>query len=521
MSSLDCSSWLRGLALGGATLVVLASVPTTAQADVREMTIAAPFGPTSSVPDPRARQNGWLANRAGVSETLIGLDYEMNMVPRLAAAFENISETEWQIILRDDILFHDGTPLTAEAVRDSFAKLSKEGHPGNNPRLATLLGISEIEVVDSKTLIFRTKDSNSAFLWTLTEPSAAVLKDGTEDMPIIGTGPFVFDRAEAEKTYQVIGFADYWGGTPKLDRLVIDAISDPSVAALALQAGDVDLVTNYPEPEFAKLQAEGGAQLFAAPTGRLFFIQLNVANGPLANATLRQAVSLSLDRETIVEASLAGVGGQAAQGIFPANMASWANTDVSLPYDPNKAMTMLDDAGIIDTDGNGIRELDGQDIVLKMRSYEGRAALRPTLEISQAMLGQIGLSVEIAMGEWGANNDALEAGEIDMHLQAWGTAPQGDPDYFPSTLAATGGSYNVGGYSNPELDELLENGRSLFTTEERKPIYAEVQAILNEDLPLIPLFHKTQVSVGNGRVEGYRIHPAETYLATPDLTVVE
>ncbi|WP_230374339.1 ABC transporter substrate-binding protein [Pontivivens ytuae] len=485
------------------------------------MIIASPFGPASDVPDPRARQNGWLANRAGVSETLIGLDYEMNMIPRLAAAFENVSETEWRITLRDDVLFHDGTPMTADAVRDSLSKLSEEGHPGHNPRLASLLGISEIEVVDDLTLIFRTETPNSAFLWSLTEPSAAVLREGTEAMPIIGTGPFVFDMAETDKTYQVTGFADYWGGAPKLDRLVIDAIVDPSVAALALQAGDVDLVTNYPEPDFAALKEEGGAQLFSTATGRLFFIQARVNDGPLANDTLREAVSLALDRDTIVAAALVGVGGQVAHGIFPDTMASWANTDLSLAYDPTAAMAMLDEAGIVDTDGNGIRELDGEDIVLQMRSYEGRPALRPTLEISQAMLTQIGLGVEIAMGEWGANNDALQAGEIDMHLQAWGTAPQGDPDYFPSTLVATGGSYNVGGYSNPALDALLEEGRSLFETEARQPIYAEVQAILNDDLPLIPLFHKTQVSVGNGRVEGYRIHPAETYLATPDLTVVE
>ena len=107
-----------------------------------------------------------------------------------------------------------------------------------------------------------------------------------------------------------------------------------------------------------------------------------------------------------------------------------------------------------------------------------------------------------------------------MHLQAWGTAPQGDPDYFPSTLIATDASSNVG-YSNTELDALLEKGRSLFNTADRQPVYAQVQSIINEDLPLIPLFHKTQVSVGNGMVKGYRIHPSETYLVTPDLTLAE
>lgn len=515
--------WAKTVVSAGVSAAALfgfAATPTSAET-TREMVIAAPFGPKSDTPDPRARQNGWLSNRAGVSETLIGIGYDMTLQPRLATAFENLSELEWKITLRDNVLFHDGSPVTAQAVKASFEKLSEEGHPGNNPRLVKLLNIESIELVDDKTLIFRTNAPSSAFLWSLTEPSAAVMKEGTETLPLIGTGPFVFEKAEAEKTYVVTGFADYWGGTPKLDRLVIDAISDPSVAALALQAGDVDLVTNYPEPDFAKLLEEGKGQLFSEATARLFFFQPRLSAGPLSNQTVLDAVSLGLDRDTIVAATLAGVGGQSANGIFPASMKSWVNGDISLSYDAAKAQALLDEAGIIDSDGNGIRELEGQDIVLKLRSYEGRAALKPTLEISQIMLQQIGLGAEIAMGEFGANNEALKAGEIDMHLQAWGTAPLGDPDYFPSTLVASDGSYNVSGYSNPELDALLEKGRSLFSSEERKPVYAEVQTIINRDLPVIPLFHKTQVSVGNGKVQGYRIHPAETYMANPELAVVE
>ena len=437
------------IALGIAATTSTLLAPTTGHADGKELVIATPFGPASSIPDPRARQNGWISNRAGVSETLIGLGYDMKMQPRLAVAYEKLSENQWKITLRKDVVFHDGAPVTASAVKESFSKLSEEGHSGHNPRLSKLLDIADIETPDDHTLIFTTNSPNSAFLWNLTEPSAAVMKDGTDEMPLIGTGPFVFEKAETDKTYVTTGFADYWGGAPKLDRLVLDAISDPSVASLALQSGDVDLVSHYPEPDFAKLKDAGEGQLFTGATTRLFFFQPRVDSGPLSNDSLRQAVSLGLDRDTIVAAALAGVGGDAAGTIFPANMASWVNADLDLPYDPEKAKTLLDEAGITDSDGNGIRELDGQDVVLKLRSYEGRPALRPTLEISQVLLQQIGIGAEIAMGEFGANNEALKAGEIDMHLQAWGTAPQGDPDYFPSTLVATGASYNFAGYSNP------------------------------------------------------------------------
>lgn len=479
--------------------------------------IATGFGPKTTIPDPRARMNGWLSNKAGVSETLIGMGYDMSLQPRLATKWENTSPTEWKFTLRDDVLFHDGTPMTAQSVVDSFAKLSEKGHAGHNARLVKLLGFKSIKATGKNTLVITTEKPNSATLWNLTEPSAAVMKEGTKEMPIIGTGPYIFKNAVTEKSYEVRKFPKYWGGEPKLDGIKIDAIPDLNVAALALQSGDVDLVERYPEPHFARLEQRKSGQRFKGATTRLFFFQPRISGGPLKNPVLREAVSLALDRDVIVKTALAGVGGEPANALFPANMKTWANTSLKLPYDAAKAKALLDKAGIKDTDGNGIRELDGKDLVLKIRSYEGRAALGPTLEATQALLKKVGIGAEIAMGEFGANNEALKAGEIDLTLQAWGTAPQGDPDYFPSTLVATGASYNFAGYSNPELDKLLEKGRSLFNTKERQPIYAKVQEIINRDLPIIPVFHKTQVAVGNGKVKGYQIHPAETYLASPEL----
>ena len=118
-------------------LSTLAAVSATAENHApKELVIAAPFGPKSSVPDPRARQNGWLSNRAGVSETLIGLGYDMSMQPRLAVSYENLSPSQWKITLRKGIKFHDGSVLTAADVKASFAKLDVEGHPAHNPRLS-------------------------------------------------------------------------------------------------------------------------------------------------------------------------------------------------------------------------------------------------------------------------------------------------------------------------------------------------------------------------------------------------
>ena len=187
-----------------------------AQAADKVLHIAMPFGPTNSAPDPRARQNGWLSNRAGVSETLVGMTYEMEKYPRLASAYENLSPTEWKITLRKGVKFHDGSGMFADDVKASFDKLAIEGHSAHNPRLLKLLDIKEIRKVDDHTLIFETNKPNAAFLWSLSEPSAAVLKEGTDSQPIIGTGPFTFSSAKPDKQYVTKAFADYWGGKPKL-----------------------------------------------------------------------------------------------------------------------------------------------------------------------------------------------------------------------------------------------------------------------------------------------------------------
>ncbi len=150
--------------LGLAGLSALAISTQLGFAAEKELVVAAPFGPKSDIPDPRARQNGWLSNRAGVSETLIGLGYDMTLQPRLAVGYENISPTEWKLSLRKDVTFHDGTPMTAQSVLKSFSKLDEEGHAAHNPRLSKLLNIKDIRAEDDYTLVFETNAPNSAFL---------------------------------------------------------------------------------------------------------------------------------------------------------------------------------------------------------------------------------------------------------------------------------------------------------------------------------------------------------------------
>ena len=272
------------------------------------LTVSIGFGPTAEVPDPRAIYNGWMSNQTGVTETLMGIDYEMNLYPRLAESIEPSSPTTWRVTLREGLTFHDGSPVTTQAVIDAITPISQEGHPGNNARVAKLLDLAGMSTDGDRVVIFETNSPNAAFPWTLSEPAIAILGEASEDFPINATGPFVFKEAVPEQLYRVEANTDYRLGAPGLEEVRVVVSTNPATAALAFEAGEVDLVINYPETDFNRIK-DTGAQGFSAPTARLYFYTVNAANGPLANPLVRQAVSYAIDRDGIVQAALSGVGG--------------------------------------------------------------------------------------------------------------------------------------------------------------------------------------------------------------------
>ncbi len=501
--------------LAFAALMAVGTVlPATAQEG--SLTISIGFGPTAEVPDPRASYNGWMSNQTGVTETLMGIDYDLNLYPRLAKSIEQSSPTTWRVTLQDGLAFHDGSPVMSQAVIDAIAPISVEDHPGHNARVAKLLDLAGMSTDGDGVVVFETNSPNAAFPWTLSEPGIAILGEPSEAFPINATGPFVFKEAVPEQLYRVEANLDYRLGTPGLEEVRVVVAGDPASAALAFEAGEVDMVINYPETDFARIQ-ETGALGFAAPTARLYFYTVNAKSGPMANPLIRQAVSMAIDRQGVVDAVLSGVGGVPAETVFPEGK-GWA-ADISVPYDPAKAEELLAEAGAVKEDGRWM--LDGEPLEIDIVTYSSRAALPPTAELTQAFLASIGVTANVKVGEWGASNDLIAAGEADMFLQAWVTTPQGDPGAVLETLLKSDGGSNSGGYANADLDKLLDDGRLTFEQEKREVIYDEVQEIIAAEAAMIPVFHVAQTNVAKAGLTGYAVHPTETYWITHETKFAE
>ncbi|MEM8803113.1 MAG: ABC transporter substrate-binding protein, partial [Pseudomonadota bacterium] len=165
--------------------------------------------------------------------------------------------------------------------------------------------------------------------------------------------------------------------------------------------------------------------------------------------------------------------------------------------------------------------LDGEPLEIDIVTYTGRAPLSPTAELTQAFLQAIGIKSSVRVGEWGAMTEEIAAGNADMFLQAWVMTPQGDPGGVLETLLKSDGGSNSGRYSNPEMDALLEAGRSNFEQEEREEIYDQIQELIASDAALIPVFHVSQVNVAKAGLTGYAVHPTETYWVTHETKFTE
>lgn len=497
-----------------AFLALGTSLPVSAQDG--SLTVAISVGPTAEIPDPRAEYNGWMSNQTGVTETLMGIDYELKLYPRLAESIEQASPTTWRVTLRNGVQFHDGTPLTPEAVVDSVSGILDEAHPGHNARVAKLLDLAGMSTEGDRVVVFETNSPNAAFPWTLSEPGIAILGAPSEDFPINATGPYVFKEAVPDQLYRAERNPNYWQGQPGLEEVRVVAASDPATAALAFEAGEVDLVINYPETDFERIK-ETGAFGFTAPTARLYFYTVNAASGPMANPLIRRAVSMAIDRQGIIDAALSGVGGVPAGTVFPEGK-GWA-ADIPATYDPAAAEALLAQAGAVKDGGRWM--LDGVPLEIDIVTYSSRAALPPTAELTQAFLSAIGVTANVKVGEWGASNDAMVAGEADLFLQAWVTTPQGDPGAVLEALLKSDGGSNAGKYANPALDKLLNEGRLTFEQDKREAIYEEVQQIIADDAAMIPVFHVSQVNVAKPGLTGYAVHPTETYWITHETKFTE
>lgn len=473
------------------------------------------FNAENGEPDinPHNDNSGWACIRYGVGETLFRFNDEMEMEPWLAESCENVDEYTWKIVLREGISFTSGRIMDAEAVKECLEDLVK-----NHPRAAENLSIAEITAEDM-TLTIRTSIPVPALINYLADPYGCIydVQAGvTEEGIVQGTGPYRAVSLTTDSEMELVKNENYWNGEPKIDKITVRTISDGDTLTMALQSGEIDAAYGIPYASYPLFENDNYT-FTSCETSRVFFGAMNFESPVTSDPAVRKAIAMGIDKEGFVETLLGGNGYPAA-GVYPDNVSFGGDVVSAESYDPEGAKQVLEEAGWVDTDGDGIREKDGTPLVLRWLTYPSRQEQPLLAESAQATLGEIGFQVEI-------NNTAdhnrirTDSDAWDIYVSAMVTAPTGDPEYFFNYHCLDSSSNNDGHYHSDRLEELAQEMAKTFDADKRAELAKQMQQVILDDNAYVFCSHLRMSMISKANVSGLTAHPCDYYEITVDLDI--
>lgn len=442
---------------------------------------------------------------------LVAMDYGPNfdILPDLAESWEVSDDGRTYTFHLVEARWHDGVPFTSHDVKVTFEGIREF----RGQAAAVMDSIESIETPDDRTVVITTKEVDASFLaqiavYPRTPILPAHLYEGTDwnenpyNMNPVGTGPFRLEEHVPGEYISFIRNEDYFKEPPYLERVIFQIIPDNSVAINALRSGDIDAFT-YPIEQrgpytlIDELAALPNLEVVAHPGPLVYYMGFDVTEAPFDNPAVRRAVAMAMNRTEITE-RVAGSVGRASTGVYTPAV-EWAyNPDATLPeYDVEAAVELLESEGYT-ANGAGTR--------LTMDLWVSRGTEISIAEILREQLAQVGIQVNVIQMEDALMRTLLPDLSHDAYLYAnwWGP----DPAEF-GTYTVTGEVWaRPMGYSNARVDELFAEGRSTQNLDERRAAYFEIQEILAEELPRIPIIDSLPYSfVYNTRWEGWFTDP--------------
>lgn len=421
---------------------------------------------------------------AGVVETLVNVDSDFQLEPSLALSWERVEDQLWEFKLREGVKFHDGTDFNADAVKWCFDRAIKE-----NSSFTAYTAIESVDVIDDYTVQFHTNVVSSEVPEALTNVVASIIAPSSVDasgnfVEPVGTGYFKyksFDVSTGDFSCDV--FADYWDGkqSSNIEVREVRCISDSSTRSLAVQNGEVDIVTDIPFTDLHTLQDNEDLNVLKFNTARTYFYTYNTNKDYLSDANIRKALIYAVNREEIVNDVLLGVGG-VPHGIFMDDV-PWNNNEVdTYDYNTEKAKQLLDNAGFTDSDGDGTREYNGEEVTLKIVTGSRRPGNPLIVQATQAYFSELGIDATVEVLEGTALSEAQSSGNYDLYLSSAATGYIPSASYYLNQYYhSSSNNMKYAGFSDPELDKLIEDCKAEMDLEKKYELSRQAQAVAQED----------------------------------------
>jgi peptide/nickel transport system substrate-binding protein len=437
--------------------------------------------------------------------------------------------TVWTFTLRDGITFHDGEPLTADDVVFSYNLYQTQEEFPYMPVYTDYF--ESVEAPDDKTVVITLSEaipnmeSQLYYMYILPEHIWSQVENPAEfeNLEMIGSGPFKLSDYRQNEFVVLEAVKDHYLYPPKIDGAVFQTFDNQDALVQALKTGQVDMITEMPNTAVATLRNEPNVEVVTGPPlapdiTDIIFNVVSDENCPaddgvcsghpaLKDLAVRQALAHAVDKQHIIDVVLLGLGNPGLT-LVPDSFAQFYNNDIEdYAFDIDLANQMLDEAGYLDTDGDGVREMPdgGEPLVFRLNWPSDSTNYPRIAEILAGSWGEIGVQTEqAALDPDTVTSICCPAFDYDILIWGWGSDP--DPGFLLSVMTTdeipTGTSET--GYSNPEYDELYTKQQTALDLNERVAIIKQMQEIAHTDCPyIIPYYAQAVEAYRSDRFTGW------------------
>lgn len=449
-----------------------------------------------------------------IFETLVKRDDNNEIIPGLAVEWNTIDETTYEFKLREGVKFHDGEDFNAEAVKANLDRiLDKEVA---SPRYFLYEMIASVEVIDEFTVQIKTEYPFAPLYAHLSHNGGAIVspksieadyaameegqKSGTvvSENPV-GTGYFKFDSWAPGSEIKLVKNDDYWGDKVHVDSVTFKVIPESTTRNADLERGFVHVTDPVQPIEVDGINANDYATVLQKPSASLSYIGFNTEKEPFNNVKVRQAISMIVNKEEVIDGVYEGFG-IPAKGPLAPSIFGYNDQMEPIGHNLEEAKKLMAEAGFPDGFSTTIWTNDNPQRI-------------DTAIILQNSLKELNIDAKVEQMEFGAYLEKTAEGEHDMFILGWSNAT-GDPDYGMYALfhsSQKGAPGNRTFYENLEVDALLDEGRLEADPAKRIEIYNKAQEFLIEDAPMIYIHHQEYLLGISNQITGFEIDEAGIY----------
>ena len=435
-----------------------------------------------------------------IFDRLVELDNDMNLVPSLAESWDIVDSTTTVFHLRQGVKFHDGNEMTADDVKYSLERCIAS--PGVN---YNYLIISEINIVDEYTVEIKTSAPCNVLLQRLTLDAASIVSkaadEATDDFNAnpVGCGPFKFASWDTTSGEVVLeAFEDYWAGKPAIDTLTFLTIPESINRTVALETGEADIAYDLSATDFATIEGNDNLKLEQTASTTIWYLGMNVKDEILSNKTVRQAIATSIDIPSFILSVFNGNADPAHNTMLTPYLPGYVADPVTYEYNVENAKALLAEAGYP----------DGFNITLYVQDTQ---IYKDAAVVIQECLRQIGITAEIKSMDAASFTTATSNGEHQLFFMSKTSI---DPDsmlravYSEDSLGASG---NRTFWTSAEVDDMLDEALSSTDTAHVNDLYAQIQNIVADEVPLYPLCQEYINAGMQNHVTGFGLYPGKTH----------